>query len=745
MGLAMNSTGLQSPGELCLPRTVLESRPNFSAARQCHKVAMDQKSRFQAFFITSIILIFAWMNFGPKFFPGFFPPPQAAKKKVEKPEVAKANTDKKADEDVVAKNDPDGAKTEAVVAEIKLPEHPTRTVAIGSDDPKTLFGLKVTLSSVGAGIVSAELNDDRYKALKGPIPKARIPQLSLLGNNLKSRLLPLKTSPPVTGHVSVEEIDKRLKKLDEEADLRHVNWEVAETVEDADAKGINSAVTFSFKTPDGRWELRKKYELLRWTKADAPRDEDPAGYQLAMQLTFKNLSTEEQVLVYDLQGPVGVPLENAEHTSKYRDVKWGFRDTNGKLTTNSLATSDVVKASDKNQLEELKPGDRTFQYVGLDTQYFAALVLPQDAATKQRSFVDFAKPQVVEKNAALPSWSELGLQIHSNENVIAADEEIQHTYKLFLGPKRTALLAPLDATKAMDFGWFAVISNGMLWVLNGFHRLGLPYGICIMLLTVLVRSCMFPISKKQANNAKKMKDLQPKIAELKIKYGDDKQKIAQAQMEIFAQHGFNPLAGCLPVFLQLPIFVGLYQALSSSVDLRRAPFLWFDNLAAPDALFDLPMVLPVLGNEFNLLPIITTTLFLVQQKMFMPPPTDEQTRMQAKMFFWMTLGMGFMFYHVPAGLCVYFIASSLWSMGERKLLDYGSKGSPTTIITTVSPTSPKSGGPKKSNGEPSKPTKGFWGKLAARLEEMGEMKDVNGIPVVGHRRPKDKDKKKSRW
>ena len=704
---------------------------------------MDQQRRFQAFFITSIILIFAWMNFGPKFFPGFFPPPAPpqAKNKAEKSPAAKenANGDKEKETGAgkVAESEPDGTKKEAVAAEVaQLPQHPTRSVAIGSDDPKTGFGLKVTLSSVGAGIVLAELNDERYKALKGPKPKAFVPQLSLLGNNLKGELQPLKTSPPVTGHLSVEEIDQRLKKLDDNADLRHVNWEITETAEDADAKGINSAVTFSFKTPDGRWELLKKYELQRWSKADAHRDEDPAGYQLAVQLTFKNLSTAEQTLVYDLQGPVGVPLENADHTSKYRDVKFGFRDTRGGLTTSALTTAEVVKAFDKNQLEELKPGERTIQYVGLDTQYFAALVLPQDAANKQSSYVDFAKPQVVEKNAALPNWSELSLQIRSVESEIPPKSEIQHSYKLFLGPKRTALLAPLDATKAMDFGWFAVISNGMLWIMNGFHGVGLPYGICIMLLTVLVRSCMFPISKKQANNAKKMKELQPKIAELKTKYGDDKQKIAQGQMELFAQHGFNPLAGCLPVFLQLPIFVGLYQALSSSVDLRRAPFLWFDNLAAPDALLQLPMVLPVLGNEFNLLPIITTGLFLAQQKMFMPPPTDEQTRMQAKMFFWMTLFMGFMFYHVPAGLCVYFIASSLWGMGERKLLDFG--GGSTTVLITPPPTPPKS-------GKPTKPEAGFWGKLASRLEEMGEMKDVNGIPIAGQRRPKDKDKKKPRW
>jgi YidC/Oxa1 family membrane protein insertase len=125
----------------------------------------------------------------------------------------------------------------------------------------------------------------------------------------------------------------------------------------------------------------------------------------------------------------------------------------------------------------------------------------------------------------------------------------------------------------------------------------------------------------------------------------------------------------------LPIFIGLYSALSHAVDLRAAQFLWVKNLAAPDQLFQWPggFRLPFLGHYFNLLPLVTVGLFLVQQKMFMPAPDpdDEQAQMQHKVMNFMMIFMGFLFYHVPAGLCVYFIASSLWGMGERKLLDYG--------------------------------------------------------------------------
>jgi YidC/Oxa1 family membrane protein insertase len=166
-----------------------------------------------------------------------------------------------------------------------------------------------------------------------------------------------------------------------------------------------------------------------------------------------------------------------------------------------------------------------------------------------------------------------------------------------------------------------------------------------------------------------MQELQPEIAALKEKYGKDKEKMARAQMELFSKHKYNPLAGCLPIIFQLPIFMGLYQALNHAVDLRAAKFLWIQNLAAPDALFQLPFIVPFFGwKEFNLLPLITLSLFMLQQKMFMPPPANEEQAMQQKMMNFMMIFMGVMFYKVPAGLCVYFIASSLWGMAEKKLL-----------------------------------------------------------------------------
>ena len=169
-----------------------------------------------------------------------------------------------------------------------------------------------------------------------------------------------------------------------------------------------------------------------------------------------------------------------------------------------------------------------------------------------------------------------------------------------------------------------------------------------------------------------------KIAE---KYKDDMEGRLKAQQALQKRVGFNPLAGCLPMFLQLPIFMGLYRALSVDIDLRQKPLWspngWASNLAAPDQFMYWGDWMPEfiagrgtgwLGPYLNILPIFVVVLFITQQKLFMPPATDEQTAMTQKVMTIMTLFMGLFFFRVPAGLCIYFIASSMWGIGERLLV-----------------------------------------------------------------------------
>ncbi len=281
-----------------------------------------------------------------------------------------------------------------------------------------------------------------------------------------------------------------------------------------------------------------------------------------------------------------------------------------------------------------------------------------------------ARPTILANNVKHKEYSDVSLELTSLPLEIEPKGSVTHSFQTYFGPKRMGLLRPLGAEGALNYGWTSPVAMVMLAILGTFHHVFMaPYFLAIILLTVVVRGLMFPISRKQAIGAAIMKELTPKLTELKKKYEKEPEKFIKAQQDLFRKYNYNPFAGCLPLLLQLPIFIGLYDALQYSIDLRLAKFIWVDNLAAPDALFRLPFTIPFLGwTEFNLLPFVTLALFIVQQKMFMPPPTSDEQAMQYKMMNFMMIFMGVMFYRVPAGLCLYFIASSLWGIAERKFL-----------------------------------------------------------------------------
>lgn len=648
----------------------------------------------------------------------------AAQKADEKPAV------------VAAKEPAAGAKPKAPPAF----EH--KSVKIGSLDPATGYFLEAEIDSKGASIASLRLNDPRYRELKDP----KVP-LNLVGNDLNLRLPALiqdlnaaqserdaaaqlvkeveasaQTKDPTavaelehdrtalqtaeeslrraernyslaqrTFNTDVPEIDAAFAA--NEKNVAGRDWSVAEVTADPAHAGVNSAVTFNYPSPDGQFVVEKRYSLVpiagagdgdgASSQARLLRDTDTSGYLLHLDITFKNQSAAQRTASYLLQGPVGVPLENADNTRKFRDLKLGFVLPDGGINATSKTPATLIADQQKNKDQEWKAPVR---YIGVDVQYFAALVVPVDEQLKDPT-VERSIPMVLD-HPTNQSLTDISAQLESKPVVMPPKQAVTQHFELYAGPKRKELLAAIQAEGILDTSWFSppIVSHVMLGLLNFFHGLGLPYGIAIICLTICVRACIFPLSLRQTAQAARMKEMQPRIEELKKKYGTDKEGFARAQMQLWREHKINPLSGCLPLFIQLPIFTGLWMAINSSVDLRLAPFLYFKNLAGPDNLFHLPFTVPFLGwTDFNLLPFITVALFVVQQKMFMPPPTDEQQAMQYKMMNVMTLVMGVMFYRVPAGLCVYFISSSLWGVGERKLLEFWKKKHPPKAATPESP------------------------------------------------------------
>jgi len=693
---------------------------------------MDQQRRLLVFGLVSFLTFYGWLFIGPWAFPDLFPkdPPKVAE--VDGVDPARgdgASSEDGGDESSSDDGEPDEDGTPTVVAvegsepengeatdepaepdAPKLPDHPTQTVVLGSSDVASGYVLQVELTSVGASVQSATLTDPRYPVAENPEKLDPRPQLRVVGNNLSrdDTIKPLiKSRAALTVDLDIESVDEAFKEQDIRASLRTLNWELLESENDFDNSNIVSGATFRIVSPDGTLEVRKIFQLQ---KVPADRINEPEirqsygeAYQLNVSVQLRNISTKTIAAQYALQGPVGLPLEDVENARKYRDIKVGFLDKDDNVSAELLTASALVTDVRKERVEEwTKP----IQYAGVDVQFFAALIVPTGDQVARQSFATITPTVVTEDEES--ERSDISLELKSPEFEIPADGLVQHDFQMYLGPKSLELLAPLKADSIIDYGWFGWISQRMVWLLKTFHGWGIHYGIAIIMLTILVRGMMFPISRKQAASSKKMKDLQPQLTAIREKHKDDKQKLAQAQMDLYREADFNPFAGCLPVFLQLPIFISLYQALNNWVDLRMASFLWIDNLAAPDALFEMGFSLPFLGSDFNLLPLITVVLFYAQQKMFMPPPTTDEMAMQQKMMNFMMIFMGFLFYRVPAGLCVYFIASSAWGMSERKLLEFLPE---------------KQVDPEKIEKKKKKKENGFLGKLMKQMQEAADMQE----------------------
>jgi YidC/Oxa1 family membrane protein insertase len=361
-----------------------------------------------------------------------------------------------------------------------------------------------------------------------------------------------------------------------------------------------------------------------------------------------------------------------------------------------------------------------------------------------------------------PQFDDITVRVMSKVIDLNPREVVKHQFVLYHGPVKAALLAQFKGDEAVDSelvsrytetlhlrtltdyhsdNWFGRVSSWigltwliikfttlMHWLLYLFHTLlgWIPgaYGLSIIVLTVMVRGAMFPISRKQALFSIKMQELAPELKKITDKYPDDPAARWQATQEFNRKHGINPLGSCWPVLLQMPIFLGLYFALQESIHFRLAPFLWIESLSAPDMLLWWSEHIPVisspdhaggilgalyLGPYLNVLPMIAVSFMVIQQMQTMPPPTDDQQAMQQKMMKFMSIFFGIMFYKVAAGLCIYFIASSLWGMAERKLLPK-KKSAAEYPASAALPGGGSLGGGKPAPKGPAPIDKGKWAK-----------------------------------
>jgi YidC/Oxa1 family membrane protein insertase len=312
---------------------------------------------------------------------------------------------------------------------------------------------------------------------------------------------------------------------------------------------------------------------------------------------------------------------------------------------------DLVEL-DKGDLEERPRESGAVRWMAMSIPYFMGAVAPLEEGGEAKRVVR----GVVDKGYMAGTLVEPPMSL-------APGATGRADYLVFYGPRDLDVLEPLGhgLANAVDFGWFDIIAKPMLAALKLIYSAVGNYGVAIIIITILVKFLFWPLTAKSYKSMKQMQKLQPQIKKLREKYKNDKQRMNQEVMQMYKTYKVNPMGGCLPMLVQIPVFIAFYKVLYGSIELRHAPFmLWINDLSAPDRLFP-DLGIPYVGGIPVLTLLMGASMFL-QQKMT-PATMGDPT--QQKMMMLMPIVFTFIFIQFPAGLVLYWLVNNLLSIGQQ--------------------------------------------------------------------------------
>ncbi|WP_217530881.1 membrane protein insertase YidC [Vibrio cholerae] len=333
----------------------------------------------------------------------------------------------------------------------------------------------------------------------------------------------------------------------------------------------------------------------------------------------------------------------------YAHLRQNLLDSGGNLAMptyrgGAYSTSDVRYK--KYSFDDMKdrnlsaPNDVTVNWVAMIQHYFASAWIPRD------------EPQAQLYSRVINNLGDMG--IRTPNKTIANGDKAEFEATLWVGPKlqeQMAAVAPhLDLV--VDYGWLWFIAKPLHWLLSVIQSVVINWGLAIICLTFIVRGAMYPLTKAQYTSMAKMRMLQPKLQAMRERIGDDRQRMSQEMMELYKKEKVNPLGGCLPILLQMPIFIALYWALMESVELRHSPFFgWIHDLSAQDPYYILPL-------------LMGASMFVIQKM----SPTTITDPMQQKIMTFMPVMFTFFFLWFPSGLVLYWLVSNIVTLIQQTLI-----------------------------------------------------------------------------
>jgi YidC/Oxa1 family membrane protein insertase len=383
-------------------------------------------------------------------------------------------------------------------------------------------------------------------------------------------------------------------------------------------------LTFSWTSPQGL-VVEKHFRFI------------PDDYRIDLRVDLKNGSG--QVFKDSLFLSILTP-----HTKNTRAV--GFEGP-AALINGSLEQVDIDDIDEKNTFSGI------IDWIALQSRYFMAAVIPGEAIeATMKIFV--RENDLLEARYVYPPRE------------VGPGGSLNFGQKIFIGPKSVKLLSGYGSglSKAVDFGWFDIVAKPGVYILNFIYGFIPNYGIAIIILTILTKILLWPLGQKSYKSMAEMKRLQPLIADLRTKYANDKKKMNEETMNLYRTYKVNPMGGCLPMVVQIPIFIALYRMLYETIELRHAPFFgWINDLSAPDRLFRFGFSIPFMEPPYGI-PVLTiimgATMFL-QQKM--SPPMGDAT--QAKMMMLMPVIFTVIFINFSSGLVLYWLVNNIFSIGQQ--------------------------------------------------------------------------------
>lgn len=424
----------------------------------------------------------------------------------------------------------------------------------------------------------------------------------------------------------------------------------------------------------GPWKSDATTVQLDSRTAEAELLFTPAGASgLALQKKFIFRDAEYKIdCILTVRNTTGVPHTGSpviEWTTPLPAKSGGSMfGTPPSLTEFSYYINGGVEKKDVSKIKEPVTIEGDILWTAIEEKYFTSAILVGENKPTQIRLAQTAEQTVVYQLV----YPAVNLQ---------PGEARSCMFSLYLGPKDIDILKQQGSLleKTVVFGWFDVIARPLLFTLKFFHRYMHNYGLAIILLTIIIKILFWPLTHKSFESMKSMQKIQPELAQLKEKYKDNKEEFARQQLSLYKKYKVNPLSGCLPTLIQIPVFIALYNALMYAIELRHAPFIsfWINDLSAKDPTYVAPLVMGL--------------SMLIQQKM---TPTSVDPA-QAKMMLFMPIVFTVMFLSFPSGLVIYWLVNNVISIAQqvyinRKLTESGGTTECTQSKSKQSPSKKRS-------------------------------------------------------